>query len=191
MKQRPKPGEAGFLRFIKRLRWILALTCTVAAAAIFFYGLSKNGGDRKTVWSVLAALMMLPAAKEIVGIVVTLPYRSVDKALAERVLTACKGSGARLYADCLMSSEQRLMYADFAAVTGKEIVLLCLQKPKDADRIEEYLKKAMKERNLSLQVKKMDSEEKFTRFVSGYAGNSADAVANAAFCRFFSSILYR
>jgi len=183
-------GEPGYVRFIKTWKWLLMIICSLIAIVVFAYGYAVSKGNRLNLFSLFAALIMLPAVKSVVGIVVTLPYHSVKKKTAEEVLQKTAAGQCRIFTDFLMSSTEQMMYADFVAVAGRNVILFCASRPKDAAKISAYLTAEFKTRKLNFNIRQMDDLEKFTHYCAG-AADPGDPHETAAVCSYLKSLIYK
>ena len=77
-------GEAGYMADQKKRRIILTAVLFSVPLLIFF-SMWIYLGNRKTIWTVLAILGCLPACKQLVGVIMIVPRKSIDPGLYERI----------------------------------------------------------------------------------------------------------
>ncbi|WP_343209025.1 hypothetical protein [Anaerolentibacter hominis] len=159
-------GEFQYLKQVKRRKWLLMIVLLAAALTVFIAGYYISGQDKANIWTIFAVLMMLPAAKQIVSVIVTFPYHSPEKAEYDR-LKQTAGDSCTVLSDMLISSREKMMYMDFMVLGGKEIVCYTDNKKNQEKDIFNYLVTCMKERRLNYRVKVMTDFDKFLSYVKG------------------------
>lgn len=136
--KRKKKGEYHYLDQLKsRYLWKILLFFVIGLA-IFLLGLVLNKMEPRNIFSVIAILMVLPGAKQVVGFVVTFPYHSVNRKEYDEMLSHVK-EGETLYVDMLMTSRERIMLFPYMAEVPGKIIALCDPKEKDVKEVEKYL----------------------------------------------------
>ncbi len=167
-------GEYGYLKQRKTRLWLLFLGTVALGVLIFLSGLAvqdhilKTGeealrkaaeeGNISKIFTVLAILMVLPAAKTLVLIIVTFPYRCMDseeKAFIDGVIA----ENDTVFYDAVFTSKERPMHLDAVIVTGHQVVGYTARKGDNVSKIEEYYKKEFELRHLDFVCFVTDSEK--------------------------------
>ena len=72
-------GELGYLEYKKKKAVLGTVAMAVIGLAIFIIGLFLNKMSNKNIFTVVAVLFALPAAKFLVAYIVAFPYHTVGK----------------------------------------------------------------------------------------------------------------
>ncbi len=152
--------EYGRIREVKRKN-ITGMLCMIAiGVAIFVLGLFLNKFDKRNIFTVVAILFVLPMARYLSTLLVTLPYKTPDKALYERVKeTVPKGS--ILFSDYLFTSPERAMGMSFFVLTGNELIGLATSEKEKTEKMTEYLSTELKRRAIPGKVTVHKEQDKF------------------------------
>lgn len=152
--------EYGRIRDVKR-RNLLGVLCMIAiGVAIFILGLLLNKFEKRNIFTVVAVLFALPMARYLSTLLVTLPYKTPEKALYEKVKQSVP-KGSILFSDYLFSSSERAMGMSFFVLTGNELIGLAAREQEKTDKIKEYLSEEMKRRAIPGKVTVHKEQEKF------------------------------
>lgn len=141
MKKTEK-GTPGYLSYKKRIEIIRTIIYFGIVAAIFLLGYFQTK-NRLNLFTVAAVLGCLPAAKALVGVIVRLPYRSVDKKivsdLSEKAgnLTACY--------DLVFTSTEKIMAVDCIVVSGSTIFGYTHYAKTDPEETQKHIKNILDE----------------------------------------------
>ncbi len=145
-------GNPGYIKAQKRkyLIWTLAEFAIVIAVFVFGY---IQTGTKKNLFTVVAAVGCLPAAKMMVEFIVTYPHKGIDEEkyyeITEKApLILC------LY-DMLISSPQKLMPVDVMAISGHVLCgyTSCLKT--DEVFLSKYIKKVLEDNHYDKMTVKM------------------------------------
>ncbi|MDE7326645.1 MAG: hypothetical protein K2N63_10260 [Lachnospiraceae bacterium] len=143
----PARGHQGYLDSQKRFRILKTLLYVLIGVAIFVLGLCLNKFEKSNIFTVIAILMVLPAAKALVSVIVLLPYRSVDAEAVEEVRGLLSGEDI-MYTDMVFTSRDKVMFFSFLVIAQDEILCLVGREKEDIAYIEKYLKDELKKRML-------------------------------------------
>lgn len=163
-------GECGYIDLQKKKRLLRVVMYCLIGVAIFVLGLCLNKFEKSNIFSVIAILMVLPAAKALVGFIVLMPFQSVDQERVKRVESMLSG-GDILYTDMVFTSTEKVMFFAFLAITEDEVICLAGREKEDTAYMEKYLKAEFKRRMFSRKLYITKDEEKFLSHV----GHSAPA----------------
>jgi hypothetical protein len=151
MLKKKERGEWGYLKYRKISLTILFLVILVVAGGIFVLGLALNKWEVTNIFTVVAILGVLPAAKCLVLMIVVCPHRSINE--EEKVfLDGLLRDGDRIFYDAVFTSSERSMHLDAIYVTGHQIIGYTSDKKDRVDRIEAYFKNEMNLRKLDHTV---------------------------------------
>ena len=136
-------GSFEYIKKKKKKHMSAMLLQILAGVIIFVIGLLLNKYDKVNICTVVAILMVLPAAKHLVEFIVMFPYKSVTRERYDKV-----------------------MDLDFVIITDNQVLGLIGKKDQDAGYIEKYLKDSLKNNGLEeFTVKIFEDEDKFIKCI--------------------------
>lgn len=118
--------EFGYIDYKKKTLLLSMLGIILVGAAIFLLGLALNKGDLANIFSVVAVLFVIPAARFFTVWVVLAPYRSPDRKKYEEMRQAAEGHGL-LISDMVFTSSERPMQLEYMVLAGSQAY--CYKKP--------------------------------------------------------------
>lgn len=159
MKTIPR-GEFGYLHQRKKRIWISVVILFLIGVAFFVTGLLLNHMSRKNMFSLLAALSVLPWAKQMVALVVLFPRKSVSKERYDKIMDVLP-EGTKLLSNMYISSPEKIMELDFIVMGQKQVIGLIGSKEKDVKTVKEYLTKGIRNWGDEYRVKIVEKETQF------------------------------
>ena len=163
MKFELERGSFGYIKKKKIRQILLVLLMVVAALIMFFTGLLINNNNKANICSVLAMLMVLPAAKFLVTFIVMFPYKGVSKERYDHVKESVP-ENAILMTDMVITSPDKAMNLDFVIITDNQVIAVIGKQKQDPRYIEDYLKKGLKDNKIEgFTVKIYDEYEQFEK----------------------------
>lgn len=125
----------GYISNRKKISALWLLLYAAIAAGIFLAGYFFTH-TRANVFTVLAVLLVLPAAKRVVNLVVMLPKKSVSK---ERYDAVEKEAGeAVVLTDYVFSSTEKIMHLDFVVIKNGNVMAVAAPSKQDIDYMKKY-----------------------------------------------------
>ena len=156
---REQKGTYGYVRKQLIFETVKTLVLFVMAIGIFLIGLLTLH-TKKSLWSVLAVLALLPACRSLVGVIMLARYRSISAADHERY-SGYAGNMRVLYENILTTSGKSFFVPVICVCCGNVIAYF---PGKDADNsLKEHLDNVLKSSGNTANVKVFDSEEAFER----------------------------
>lgn len=159
-KKRPDRGQQGYLDAQRKYRIMKTLLYVLIGVAIFVLGLCLNKFEKSNIFTIVAVLMVLPAAKALVGVIVIAPYRSVEAERVQRVEKLLSGADV-MYTDMVFTSAEKVMFLAFLVIKEDEILCLAGREKENTAYMEKYLKEELKKRMISKKLYITKDEEKF------------------------------
>lgn len=150
-KQKPAKGSYGYLNSIKKRALLHTLLMVAIGLLVFVVGLLLNKMEVTNIFTVLAFLFVLPAAKSFVSVIILFPYQQMDAEKKER-LDRYKKSGDEMLYDLVFTSTEHVMHLDCVYVTGSQIIGYTERKKDNVKKIEEYLKRELEIRQINYRV---------------------------------------
>lgn len=168
--------EPGYIDRQKVFQGVMLLLFTAIGFAIFLVGfiLTKT---RANVFTVLGILMVLPAAKRVIALVVMLPRHSVKQERVER-MKAALGEEAVLLTDYVFTSADKIMSLDFVIIHNRRVIGICPEnngqpgerQEKGRDYMKDYLQKGITGIAPDYRVELLASDEEFYRRYADMSG---------------------
>lgn len=157
---RVKRGDFGYIRSKKRRALFGTLLMIVIGIAVFVLGLLLNKMSNKNVFTIVAVLFTLPGAKFLVAYIVTFPYQSVNRERYDKAMGVLP-ENMTLYTDLVITSSEKVMHLDFAAVGNGQVIGLTGPKKQDISYIRKYLTNGVQNWGRGYKVKIVDNEKTF------------------------------
>ncbi len=162
-------GEAGYISFQKNLNLILTLILFGLAAGIFLTGYIINDYNKGNIFTIFAAIMVIPAAKFTVSVVLFSGFKSIDTEKYNELVGLCK-PGCDVYADMVIASTEKAMGLDFMVVTGDKIFGFCSRKKDNPLDIQQYLSQLIQRKGHEMSVTVTNDEKRFKNFLKSSNG---------------------
>ncbi len=124
---RDKKGEYGYIRSEKKRRLVRTVLLFAIAFGVFAAGLVLNGGDRRNIWSIVAAVGCIPGAMSMTGLIMIWLRRPMDAELYRRISGAAGDDLLMLY-ELYLTTQDKNMFIDAAAVCGEYVMAFTSEK---------------------------------------------------------------
>jgi len=155
-----RKGDRGYIEAKKKRSIIFTLLMALFGVIVFLVGYFLNDMSNKNIFTVIAVLFALPGAKFLVGFIVVFPYHSVSKERYDKV-SRHVGEGMQLYTDLVITSTEKVMELDFAAIGNNQVICLVGKAGQDIGYIRKYLSGGVANWGSGYKVKVVDSEKIF------------------------------
>jgi len=160
------PEDYGFIEYYKKKKIIAIVIMVVLALIIFIIGLLVNDGSKKNVFTVVSILFVLPAAKFLTTLIITLPQKNVAKEEYDKFKSYVSNRG-NLFPAVVITSEKKVMYMDYIYVGESEVIGLVNEnqankkRGTDANYVQNYLRDGVNNYADGYKVLVVDSRKKF------------------------------
>lgn len=135
-------GQAGYIDGQKKRRALYTLLLFGICAAVFFTGYATTH-TRNNVLTIVSVLGCLPAAKAAAGLIVILPYRTIEE---EKVrLLKEKAPLVTTAYDMIITSREKVMPVEAMAISAHLICGYTGREKADTAYIERYIRTVLKE----------------------------------------------
>lgn len=118
-KKKAKKGEIGYFYAEKRKRLLITAVLFGIPLLIFFSAWAYHG-SRLTIWTVIVVVGCLPACKSMVGLIMMLMRKPMDKNLYSQIQEH-EGNLVMAY-EMYMTFYEKSAYIDAVAICGNEVV---------------------------------------------------------------------
>ncbi|MCH5252461.1 MAG: hypothetical protein J1F22_05755 [Lachnospiraceae bacterium] len=152
--------EPGYITRQKKMNSLWLGVFILIGAVIFLIGYLWTH-TRANIFTVLAVLMVLPAAKRIVALVVMLPRRGVKKERYDRLKEAA--GEAVLLTDYVFTSTEKIMNLDFVVVKNGNVLGVIADCKQDVSYMKEYLTENIHKIAPSFYVRVFDTDEQLIK----------------------------
>ncbi len=144
-------GEAGYIAYLKKTELIISLVIFAAAAGIFVLGLALNKWQKGNIFTIVAALLIIPMARFLTQYIMLLPFRSVSPEDAAEVEKEAKG-GSIIYTDNVLTSTERAMQLSFIVITSNKVLCYTGREKEDVSKCRDYLAGLLVRRGFDFKV---------------------------------------
>ncbi|MDO5292467.1 MAG: hypothetical protein Q4F05_06925 [bacterium] len=187
------PGAFGYIATKKKSYLCRVGIYAAIGIAIFVFGLLVNKFDHANIFTILAILMVLPAAKAMVAVIVFARFKTVSSDRYQAVFEATTAnlsdyhslkevmastsvidSKVTLLTDVVFTSVDKVMNLDFALLTEHGFYGLVGKSNQDVSYMTNYLKDTLKEHHNSCEVKLTEKEDKFLSYARAIGANGVD-----------------
>ncbi len=153
-------GEAGYISYMKKKELMFSIILFLVAAGIFILGLARNKWQKGNIFTIIAAVMIIPMARFMTQFILLFPFRSVSDEEAAEVENAAKG-GSIIYADNVIASYEKAMQLSFIVITSNKVLCYTGREKENPDKCREYLADVLKRRGYDHKVTVTDDKTKF------------------------------
>ena len=150
-------GEYGYIKRQKRVRLIRTVLFFVAAFTVFFVGVYLNHGDKRSIYTVIAMVGVIPAAMAAVSAIMIWLRPSMDAELY-RNISSVSGNLQMLY-ELFLTTREKNLYLDAAVITGDQVLAYTHEDVSTADLrfFEDHITRSLRTSGLKRSIKIFDS----------------------------------
>lgn len=156
--KRVAKGNIGYIKYKRIMQTIIVLIFILAGLSLFFICKSVFHSG-KNLGTVFAVLLVLPATKALINLILFIPFQPTDVSLPDKMKSVVTDND-RVYYDCVFTSSESLMHLDCICVKGKEIVGYSLS-GKNVDKIQKYFTESMKKQCVDVHMHVFCNEKEF------------------------------
>lgn len=166
-------GQYNYIDTRKKAQGRKSILMFLISASIFILGLCFNDFNKNNVFTIVAAVSVLPATKMLISYIILAPYHSVRKELYDKVANLIAMDDT-CYTDVVFTSTEKVMYLAFLIVIGEEVIGLVGRSKEDKGYISNYLSQGIKKRGLNYNLTIYDEENKFMKRLREMKHSEAD-----------------
>ena len=155
--------QFGYTNKQKRFQFAMLMLYVLIGVGLFLIGLAVHK-TRANLFTVLGILMVLPAAKRVIALVLMVPRKSVEKERFEKVRAALPESAA-LLTDYVFTSTEKVMSLDFVIVMNKNVYGIKDGKKTDDAYVGNYLSETISADARGYRVQLFENEEAFLKML--------------------------
>ena len=153
-------GEPGYIAYKKKVELMFSVTLFLIAAGIFILGLALNKWEKGNIFTVIAALFIIPMARFLTQFILLFPFRSVSEADMKEVEKNAK-PGSIIYADNVIASTEKAMQLSFIVITSNKLLCYTGREKEDASKVQGYLNDLMIRRGHDWRATVVADRQKF------------------------------
>lgn len=153
----------GYISNRKKISLLWLLFYIVLGVGIFLIGYFWMG-TRANVLTVLAVLMVLPAAKRVVTLVVLVPRKGVSMERYDRMKQAV--GEAILFTDYVFTSTEKIMHLDFVVIKNGNVLAVKGASRQDDAYMKQYLADSVRKAASGYIVRVFDEDELLIKHLS-------------------------
>lgn len=154
--------EFGYIKNQKKINLIWLFVFILIGMAIFVCGYLLMR-TRANIFTVIAVLMVLPAAKRIVALVVMVPRKSVERDRYDRIRQEA-GDGI-LFTDYVFTSTEKIMHLDFVLIKNGNVLAVTAPSMQDVEYMKKYLADSVQKAAPGFHVRVFDRDEELIRYL--------------------------
>ncbi len=151
-------GTLGYINARKKFAFLCTLVSFGVAAGIFVLGLVLNNFEKGNVFTIIAAVLVIPAAKFLVSLIMFMPYKTVPKDLYEKVSEVVKDEDV-FWTDVVMTSYEHVLNMAFLVVAGDKVFILEGRDREKWDFTRDYLQTTIRKKGYDLTVTVFEAHE--------------------------------
>lgn len=156
----------GYIRNQKKVSFLWLFLFAAIGVAIFLTGYLLTH-TRANIFTVAAVLVVLPAAKRIVNLVVMLPRSSVERERYDKMKVAV--GDAVLYTDYVFTSTEKIMHMDFVVIKNGNVLGVTAPSKQDTGYMDKYVSDSIHKLAPEFKVRLFDTDEKLIKYLSDMA----------------------
>lgn len=162
-------GDRGYIDRHKMIQLLTALGLLVIVVIIYYTGIIKYH-NTKNIFTVMAAVSAIPAAKFAVSYIVMIPYQSSSKEQYERLQ---KCVNAKILSDMLLSSPDKIIHVEFAGIRDNAVYCFISNQKYEKVDCEKYIRSFLETECKISAVRVFQEFDKFERAISALDKNEA------------------
>ncbi len=155
-------GTFGYIKNRKKVDCLWLLLFLVLGVGIFLAGYFLTH-VRANIFTVLSVLMVLPAAKRVVALVVLVPKKGVSRKRYESLEPLVEEG--TLYVDYVFTSTDKIMHLDYLLVKRGNVLGVVAPSHQDVDYMKKYLSDCVNKVAPAYHVRLFDTDEEFISHV--------------------------
>lgn len=128
--------EPGYISHNKKINILWLIGFVLIAIGIFLIGYLWMH-TRANIFTVLAVLMVLPAAKRVVALVVMMPRKEIDRKRYDEMKDLAGDSV--LFTDYVFTSTEKIMHLDFLLIRAGHVLAVPAKSVQDIEYMKKYL----------------------------------------------------
>lgn len=156
--------EWGYIKKKKLAMFVCTLIFAFVIAGIYLIGYYLNDKSNASVWTVVAIVLVLPAAKFLVSFLVLLPYKTPKKERWAEISSILK-EGAILWSDLVITSPEEVMNLDFLVISHHSVLAVLGKEKQKLYYVQSYLSKGVHNFSDGYEIKVYEKYEDFLKAV--------------------------
>lgn len=167
--QKLKKGDYGYLKKGKLTQLVLAFLLLVLVACIFYTGYLKYH-NTKNIFTVMAAVSVIPMAKFLSCYIVAAPYTMLEEQMYHDIK---EYENVFLLYDLLLSSTERIIHVSIAAIRDNSVYLYIPDPKYKKNEVEQYVRTFLERECKVTTVKMISSFHEYQKAVRALDKNES------------------
>lgn len=181
-KNKYEKGYFGYINHYKKKQGIIGFLSLIMVFVIYFTGIIIYHSN-KTIFTVMAAVSVLPAAKYLIMFFIVIPYKTSNKEIFEKLIPNCKNKGwlsvdpdnlssnskpeskATMISDLIFTYEDHITNVEYIIINRGHVFAYSGNKKTDKEFAREYIKKILDNSCNYKSYKFYDNKELFLKDV--------------------------
>lgn len=167
-KQKINKGEYGYIDSEKKKQLRRTIIAFSISAAIFILGLALNKWQKSNVFTIIAAVSVLPAAKIMIRYILISPYRTASVEFHKKFINIA-GEGSNIFEDAIFTTSEKAMGFSAVAVSDHYVIACRNREKDDKEKLSGMLSKVVKAWGFPHKVIVCMTDEDFFREMKKYS----------------------
>lgn len=165
--KRFEKGTRGYISARKKLAALCTLISFGVAAGVFILGLCLNNFEKGNIFTIVAAVLVIPAAKFLVSFIMFFPYKTVSEDQYNRVMAVLQPEDAA-FADVVMTSTEHVLNMAYIVMVGDKLFVLEGRAKEKWQFTKEYLQTTCTRKgyDVTVTVFETSEEQKFLKSIT-------------------------
>lgn len=163
--------ELGYIAKKKKISFLWLMVSVLIGVAIFLIGYFWTH-TRANIFTVVAVLMVLPAAKHIVSLIILFSKKGVSKERFDKIKEA--SGNAILLTEYVFTSTEKIMNLDFVLIKNGNVLAVKAPAKQDVEYMKKYLEDSVHKAAPSFHVKVFDTDEQLLKQLNKLAQAEAE-----------------
>ncbi len=156
-----KKGNYGYISSQKKVRFFRSLAALALPLAFFIIGLVLNDGDRKSIYTVIAIVGVIPACMSITGMIMMWMRKPMDQVLY-REISERAGDLTMAY-ELYLTTYEKNLFLDASAICGEHVACFTHEKKEHWELVEmqKHVSSTLLNNGYKCDVKIFDQKKAF------------------------------
>lgn len=167
-------GDFGYIKSQRRKSILLTVLFAVIDFGVFAAGYYLNGGDRRNIYTIIAAVGGIPLAMAVVKLVMVSLRKPMDPEL-HREISSVSGDLHMMY-ELFLTTRDKNLFLDATAICGPFVACYTSEKkePQYIAFMEDHIRKSFRQQGYKMTVKIFDQKDKYLERVAQLAEKNSD-----------------
>ncbi len=156
-----KKGNYGYIRSQKLVRFLRSLAALALPLAFFIVGLVLNDGDRKSIYTVIAIVGVIPACMSITGMIMMWLRKPMEEELYQEI--SSRAGDLTMAYELYLTTYEKNLFLDATAICGEHVACFTHEKKEhwELTEMQKHIESTMLNNGYKVDVKIFDQKKAF------------------------------